>query len=660
MGAVELQRLLRPPSRAPLGRQLDDAASPRCSTCRPKPRRGPSGVCQSTFSNLRPAQPGLSASTCSRILVPRAFSLLPLSILIALSQIFRSSVRQTNNVLLLHHLLLSRAPTRRTKISPKCQKWRNSSHWPAMRQRTFWSCLAGHYNCLRLGMEAFRSWLQSNLGIGPVIQDVLLFPLLAAFLVWAVGSVVLAILFLKVKTPERRARLRTVSTYVAVVLGAAVFSRIWLASIRQMAALFGDRTPEQIAVIQTHFNGGLYAILATAALVLLLRFLRKLLEIVVARAMDWAHGGRPIRFRDLDLISRDRIRDSILLAARGARTLLVILLLYIYVPLVLSFFPVTAPLADQLLDYVLRPAAEIAIAVIDYLPKLLYLVVLVLVAHYSLKALRFVLNAVGKGDLVLGGFDQEWADPTYKLMRILAVVFTLMIGYPYLPGAESESFRGFSLFVGALVTLGSTAAIGNMVSGVILTYTRAFRIGDRVQIGDAVGDVLAKSLFVTRLRTIKNEEITVPNGLVLGGQVVNYSNAAKRRELVLTTEVGIGYDVHWRTVEALLREAAVKTPGILPEPEPYIWPKKLGDFAVLYELHACTDRADKMARTYAALRRNTLDVLHNAGVEIMTPDVQALRDASRSSVPAENAPGAIDASRGIQVDVSSRTRTKQD
>ena len=238
----------------------------------------------------------------------------------------------------------------------------------------------------------------------------------------------------------------------------------------------------------------------------------------------------------------------------------------------------------------------------------------------------------------------------------MAVVFTLMIGYPYLPGAESEFFQGFSLFVGALVTLGSTAAIGNMVSGVILTYTRAFRIGDRVRLGDAVGDVLVKSLFVTRLRTIKNEEVTIPNGLVLGGQVVNYSNAANRRELVLTTEVGIGYDVHWRKVEEHLKEAAAQPPGILADPEPFVWPKSLGDFAVVYELHAYTDRADKMGGTFAALRRNTLDVLHRAGVEIMTPEVQALRDASLAAVPTENSPSAADTRRGILVDVPGATR----
>ena len=210
-------------------------------------------------------------------------------------------------------------------------------------------------------------------------------------------------------------------------------------------------------------------------------------------------------------------------------------------------------------------------ALVGYLPNLIYLLLIVVAARYALKLLRFLLNAVGRGDLVFGGFDAEWADPTYKLLRILVIVFTLMIGYPYLPGAQSEFFKGFSLFIGALVTLGSTAAVGNMAAGVILTYTRAFRIGDRVRIGDAVGDVLVKSLFVTRLKTIANEEITIPNGVVLGGQVVNYTYAANRRELVLTTEVGIGYDVHWSKIEELLTAAAARTPGILDEPAPVVW-----------------------------------------------------------------------------------------
>ncbi len=328
------------------------------------------------------------------------------------------------------------------------------------------------------------------------------------------------------------------------------------------------------------------------------------------------------------------------------------LIAYVYLSLILSFFPYTAPVGDQIFQYISRPSVDIFNHVLGYIPNLIYLILIVFAVKYSLKLLRFIFDAVGRGDLVFGRFEPEWADPTYKLLRALAVVFALMTAYPYLPGSGSKFFQGFSVFVGAIVTLGSTGAIGNLVSGVILTYAGAFRIGDRVRIGEAVGDVLARTLFVTRLRTRKNEEITIPNSIVLGGHVVNFSNAAKRRELVLSIEVGLGYDVHWSEVERLLKEAASKTPGILDAPEPYVWPKALGDFAVVYELHAHTDRADMMGPTLSALRRSVLDALHDAGVEIMTPSVRSLRDASRIAVPAANARTDSDARRGIRVDLS--------
>ena len=501
-------------------------------------------------------------------------------------------------------------------------------------------------------MEALREWLQSSLGFSPVFQDVFLFPVLVTLLIWGIARGILAILFLNVTAPKRRERLRTLSTYFAVLLVAVFFCYVCLAGIRQMGALLDDRSQDEVEAFQAHFTGALYAIFATAVLALLVKFIRKLLKTLASRVETWAQTGPPIRLRGLDLFSRDGVKDTVLLVARGARAILFLLLLYIYVPLVLSFFPVTATYGDQLMQHIWRPAAEMTSAVIDYLPKLLYLAVLLVAVRYALRGLRFLLGAVGRGALVIGGFDRDWADPTYKLIRILVVVFALMIGYPYLPGAESKFFQGFSLFVGALVTLGSTAAIGNMVSGVILTYTRAFRIGDRVRIGDAFGDVLVKSLFVTQLRTIKNEDVTIPNSLVLGGHVVNYSNAANRRELVLTTEVGIGYDVRWSKVEDLLKEAAVRTSGILAEPVPYVWPKALGDFAVVYELHAYTDRADQMGAIYAELRRNILDELHDAGVEIMTPDVHALRDASRAALPAEGTADVTKSGSGIRVDIA--------
>ena len=501
-------------------------------------------------------------------------------------------------------------------------------------------------------MGGIRQWLESSLSLGPYIQDLLIFPVLAAIFALALWYAILAGILLRVRDQERRAKLRARLPYVAVVPGVALLIGVWLSFLRLVVNLFGDRSPEEIEQIRALFNGGLYAVLSTAALILLLRFLRKPVALVSKRMDVWAGAGDPFSFRGLELVSRDRIRDSVLFVTRATRTLLVLLLLYIYFPLVFSFFPATAPLSGQLLQYITEPVGEVVRAIIGYIPNLIYVAVIVFAVRYTLKLVRFLLNAVGRGDLAFGSFEPDWADPTYKLIRSLGVIFALMIAYPYLPGSESEFFRGFSLFVGALVTLGSTSVIGNLVSGVILTYTRAFRIGDRVRIGDAVGDVLVKSLFVTRMRTILNEEITVPNSVVLGGQVVNFTTAAKRGKLVLTTEVGIGYDVHWSKMEKLLTTAASRTPGILDDPRPFIWLKTLGDFAVVYELHAYTDRADRMGGIYSELRRNTLDVLHDAGVEIMTPNVQAVRDASGAAVPTENAGGGAGPASGIRVRIS--------
>lgn len=480
--------------------------------------------------------------------------------------------------------------------------------------------------------------------------------LLVSLLACVTAAAAFAILYGVVKDPERRAGLWSAGRYLAYVQGTVLFVGIWLTSSRRIAALFEGRTSEQADQIRLYLNGALYAILATAGLVLAIRLLRRLRGAFVRRIRLWAAIGKPIRFRGLDLISRERVRDSAVVVARAANAVAILFLLYVYVPLVLSFFPITAAYGGQLFQYISRPATEIGLAVIGYVPKLVYLAVIVVVVRYALKLLRFFSKAVGRGDLAIRGFDSDWAEPTYKLLRALAIIFTLMIGFPYLPGAQSEFFRGFSLFVGALVTLGSTAAVGNMVSGVILTYTRAFRVGDRVAIGDAVGDVLSKSLFVTRLRTIYNEEITIPNGLVLSGKVVNYSNAAKRQELILKVEVGLGYDVHWSRTDELLKSAASEVPAVLKEPPPFVWPKALENFAVIHELHAYTDRADSMGETHAALRRAVLDRLHGAGVEIMTPDVHSLRDGSRTAIPSKDASGGTPGGPGIRVDIAGGAR----
>jgi small-conductance mechanosensitive channel len=212
-------------------------------------------------------------------------------------------------------------------------------------------------------------------------------------------------------------------------------------------------------------------------------------------------------------------------------------------------------------------------------------------------------------------------------------MFALVMAFPYLPGSESEAFKGVSIFLGVLFSLGSTSAVANVVAGLILNYTRAFSIGDRVRIGDVEGDVIFKTLLVTHIRTVKNVEITLPNSTVLGGAVHNFSMAAKESPLILHTSITIGYDAPWRRVHELLISAAQSTQYILSNPPPFVLQTALNDFYVSYQINAYTDHPHEMARIYSELHQNIQDKFNEGGVEIMSPHYSQLRDGNTTTIP---------------------------
>jgi small-conductance mechanosensitive channel len=227
--------------------------------------------------------------------------------------------------------------------------------------------------------------------------------------------------------------------------------------------------------------------------------------------------------------------------------------------------------------------------------------------------------AVGRSEVQIEGFDSEWAEPTYKIVRVLIVVFAMVVAYPYIPGSSSDAFKGISLFIGVVFSLGSSSIVANMLAGYLMTYRRAFKIGDRVKIGDMTGDVSEVRLQVTHLRNIRNEEITIPNSTILNSEVVNYSVLAKTTGLILQTTVGIGYETPWRQVEAMLLEAARRTGSLMPDRSAFVRQKALGDFAITYELNAYSSNPHTMAAQYTDLHRNILDVFNEYGIQIMTP-----------------------------------------
>lgn len=223
----------------------------------------------------------------------------------------------------------------------------------------------------------------------------------------------------------------------------------------------------------------------------------------------------------------------------------------------------------------------------------------------------------------LRNFEAEWAWPTYRIVRIVVIIFAIVVAYPYIPGSNSQAFKGITLFLGVLLSLGSTSVISNIIAGYTMTYRRAFKVGDRVRIGDTVGQVTEVRLLVTNLLSLKNEKIVIPNSKILSSEVINYSTLAKEQGLILHTSVGIGYEVPWRQVEAMLLEAAARTPGLLKEPSPFVLQKALNDFAVTYELNAYCKDDSKMPLMYTELHRNIQDVFNENDVQIMTPNYVA-------------------------------------
>ena len=303
----------------------------------------------------------------------------------------------------------------------------------------------------------------------------------------------------------------------------------------------------------------------------------------------------------------------------GLRWLAIAVIAYALSTFALRQFPWTRSAAERLLDLVVQPVLSMATELLAYFPKLVFLLLLFLAVRYLLKLLKVFFEAVAAGRVPLRSFDAEWAQPTYHIVRILLILLTLVIAYPYLPGSGSAAFQGLSIFAGLMLSLGASSAMASLIAGYTVTYRRAYRVGDRITVGELTGEVSDVRLLVTHLRTVKNEEVVVPNSLVLQSHVVNYSKLVRSHGLILHTTVSIGYETPWRQVEAMLQLAAERTEGMLREPAPFVLEKSLGDFAVTYELNAYVDSTKLLPQRYADLHRNVLDVFNEYGVQIMTP-----------------------------------------
>jgi small-conductance mechanosensitive channel len=418
-----------------------------------------------------------------------------------------------------------------------------------------------------------------------------------------------------------------------------------------------------------HFlRGAMYTLISTAGLAGLLVLLFLVRRRVRSKIDKWLNpsgtetSGQSLVWRITGYLGR-----PLSLLSRAGFWIVVLALVQVYGTLVLRFFPSTKYTSYQITNWLFSELVGVGKLVIGYIPHLILLILICLVTSYLIRLNEYIFGEIRDQRLVIRGFYSDWAEPTAKLVRVLIIAAAAVVAFPYLPGSDSPAFKGISVFLGVLLSLGSTSAVAHGVSGTILTYMRAFQVGDFVKIGNDVGEVVEKNLLVTRICTQKKETVTIPNGTVLGGVVINYSAQARQKGVIFHTTVTIGYSAPWRRVHELLISAALETDDVLRDPSPFVLQTALNDFYVAYELNAYTAKPSNMQCIYSVLHQNIQDRFNDAGVEINSPHYTSLRDGNQTTIPENYLPKdyrspvfeiqTVNGSQAAAVAVQSKRRT---
>jgi small-conductance mechanosensitive channel len=313
-----------------------------------------------------------------------------------------------------------------------------------------------------------------------------------------------------------------------------------------------------------------------------------------------------------------------------AKYALIVFQVFITFPIVFRFFEPTKNLASTIFGYIVAPIRTSFIGVVHFIPDLIAIIVIIIIMRYVLRTLKFFTMQISKGKLVIPGFYADWADPTYNILRVLLYAFTFAIIYPHLPNSESNVFKGVSVFVGVLFSLGSSSFIGNLIAGIVMTYMRPFKIGDRIMVNGVTGFVVEKSLMVIRLRTDKNEYVSFPNQIILNTSITNYNTSADEENgLIVPVEITMGYATDWVTVHRILMEAAKKTEFVLENPPPFVLQKALDDFYCRYEINIYTRNAEKLPALKASLFQNIQNGFSENGISMYAPHYRVLETVDK-------------------------------
>ena len=348
---------------------------------------------------------------------------------------------------------------------------------------------------------------------------------------------------------------------------------------------------------------------------------------------------RPISIQDYELLDTQKQVNLLVFLASLLRYAVMLLQLILTVPLLFAIFPQTKDLAYKLFSYIWDPIKSIFLGIVEYIPNLFTIFVIWLAVKYLVRLVRYLASEIQSERLKIGGFYADWAMPTFHIVRFLLYAFMIAMIYPYLPGSKSGVFQGISVFVGLIVSLGSSTVIGNIIAGLVITYMRPFKLGDRIKLNDTTGNVIEKTPLVTRIRTPKNEVVTIPNSFIMSSHTVNFSQSARDYGLIIHSEVSVGYDIPWRKTHQLLIEAALNTPGVVDDPRPFVLETSLQDYYPVYQVNAYIKDANQLAQVYSDLHQNIQDRFNEEGIEIMSPHYIATRDGSETTIPKDDLRG---------------------
>lgn len=423
-----------------------------------------------------------------------------------------------------------------------------------------------------------------------------------------------------------------------------VYKDLIITSITELDALLEGKSKEEIAtqylkriqqaISQERADNSITKVLIRTGLVLLILIIFSILVYFINRLKKYGTNRllteRTERIKDVKIknyvlvtsVQKTRIFINTINIARWG---LIVLIAFIMLPIVFSVFPFTQSWASNLIGLFTKPLKKAVLAIWDYIPNLITVFVILFVMRYAVRFVKYIFNEIDKGKLEVNGFHREFAMPTFTIVRFLLQAFTLVLVFPYLPGANSDIFKGISVFIGVLFSLGSSSAISNIIAGLVITYMRPFRIGDRITIADKTGVVIEKSPLVTRLRTIKNEEITIPNSSILSGNTVNYSTFSEEG-ICFQVELTVGYEESWQRIHELLLNIPSRIARVNQLPAPFVLQKKLDDFYVLYELNVYISKSGEIELAKSEIYQHILNDFLAAGIEMNGPHLFAKLD----------------------------------